>query len=116
MKTVTQTETDTRLQRIETELREIKKMLGHVISSNAKEKIFEKETLMSVKEVAAFTKVNTSVIYNKCAAGEIPFFKVGKLYKFKKEDILRWLESKNEKSVDVDAYVNDYLQKHLMKG
>jgi excisionase family DNA binding protein len=116
MKTVTQTETDTRLQRIETELQEIKKMLGHIISSNAKEKPFEKESLMSVKEVAAFTKVNSSVIYKECAAGEIPFFKIGKLYKFKREDILRWLESKNEKSVDVDAYVNDYLQKHLMKG
>ena len=110
-----QLETDLRLDRIESQLAEIKKMLSQMLTTNKSKELIE-EPLMNVKEVAAFTKIDSSVIYQKCAAGEIPYLKIGKLYKFKKEDILRWLKTKQEKKIDVEAYVNNYLQKHLMKG
>jgi excisionase family DNA binding protein len=72
---------------------------------------------MNVKDVARFLKVETAVVYAACNKGEIPFLKIGKLYKFKKTDVLKWLEKdKGSKVVDVDAYVNEYLQKKILKG
>jgi hypothetical protein len=43
--------------------------------------------------------------------------KIGKLYKFKKVDVLKWIEKeKQNKVVDVDAYVSKYLQNNILKG
>ena len=72
---------------------------------------------MNVKDVARFLKVETTVVYAACNKGEIPFLKVGKLYKFKKADVLKWLyKDKGNKLIDGDEYVNKYLQKHILKG
>ena len=38
------------------------------------------------------------------------------MYKFKKADVLKWMEKGKERLVDVDAYVDKYLQKHTLKG
>jgi hypothetical protein len=38
------------------------------------------------------------------------------MYKFKKADVLKWVEKEREKLVEVDAYVDKYLQKHALKG
>ena len=57
------------------------------------------------------------MVYAACNKGEIPFLRVGKLYKFKKADVLKWMEKdKGQKIVDVDEYVNKYLQTHVLKG
>ena len=75
------------------------------------------DTFMNVKDVPKFLEVETAVIYSACNKGEIPFLKVGKLYKFNKADVLKWLENGNQnKIIDVDAYVNRYLQKDIWKG
>ena len=77
----------------------------------------DEEVFMNVKDVARFLKVETAVVHSACSKGEIPFLKIGKLYKFKKNDVLNWLEKdKESKVVDVDAYVNKYLQKNILKG
>ena len=73
--------------------------------------------LMNVKDVAKFLEVERAVVYAACNKGEIPFLKVGKLYKFKKADVLMWLEQdKNKQIYDADEYVNKYLQKNILKG
>jgi excisionase family DNA binding protein len=64
-----------------------------------------------------FLKWKTAVVYAACNKGEIPFLKGGKLYKFKKADVLMWLEQdKNKQIYDADEYVNKYLQKNILKG
>ena len=56
-------------------------------------------------------------MYAACGKGELPFLKIGKLYKFRKRDVLKWLEKdKENKLVDVDAYVSKYLQNNILKG
>ena len=68
-------------------------------------------------EIAKFWRLKTAVVYAACSKGEIPFLKIGKLYKFKKTDVLKWLEKdKESKVVDVDAYVSKYLQNNILKG
>lgn len=72
---------------------------------------------MNVKDVAKFLKVETAVVDAACNNGEIPFLKVGRLYKFMKADVLMWLEKdKGNKLIDVDEYVNKYLQKNILKS
>jgi excisionase family DNA binding protein len=106
-----------RLDEIEHGVHEIKTLLLKLTLP----KTFTTEKLvdefMNVKELARFAKVETSTIYSACARHEIKFLKLGKLYKFKKDDVMAWLNSKsNGNSIDVDEYVEKYLQKHVLKG
>lgn len=88
-----------------------------LLSGQTKRIIDNEEMFMNVKDVARFLKVETADVYAACNKGEIPFLKIGKLYKFKKTDVLKWLKKEKEnKLVDVDEYVNKYLQKNILKG
>jgi excisionase family DNA binding protein len=106
-----------RLEEIEHGVHEIKSLLLklNIPKSFAVEKLVDE--IMNVKELASFAKVEASSIYSACAKHELKFIKVGKLYKFKKEDVLTWLNSKqSHDNVNVDEYVEKYLQKHVLKG
>ena len=92
-----------RLEDIEKEVHQIKMMLTEFLGCKSKSGIDDEGALMNVKDVAKFLKVETTVVYAACNKGEIPFFKVGKLYKFKKADVLKWLEKhKGHELIDVD--------------
>lgn len=56
------------------------------------------DCLMTVEEVAKYLKVEQSTIYTWAKEGKIPAIKIGRFWRFKKEDIDKWLEErKNEK-------------------
>ncbi|MBE7172218.1 MAG: helix-turn-helix domain-containing protein [Williamsia sp.] len=106
-----------RLEDIEKEVHQIKMMLTEFLGGEPKSGIVDEGALMNVKDVAKFLKVETAVVYAACNKGEITFLKVGRLYKFKKADVLKWLEKdKGNKFIDVDEYVSKYLQKNILKG
>lgn len=108
--------TEERLEQIEKDVSKIKLMLINFLS-NFKKTESKEEPLLNVKDVSSFLKVDSSVIYAACSKGELPFIKIGKSYKFKKEDILKWIENGRDKVViNVDDYVNSYLQKHTLRG
>jgi excisionase family DNA binding protein len=116
MKTEMNKTIDERLEQIEKDLSQIKMMVINFLSnlSNIQPK---EESLLNVKDVSSFLKVDNNIIYNACNKGEISFIKIGKSYKFKKEDILKWMEnSRDKKVINVDDYVNTYLQKHKLRG
>jgi excisionase family DNA binding protein len=70
-----------------------------------------------VKDVSSFLKVDSSIIYAACSIRELPYIKIGKSYKFKREDILKWIEKGRDKEViNVDDYVNSYLQRNTLRG
>jgi excisionase family DNA binding protein len=110
-----------RLEEIETEVHDIKSMLlkYFTLKSDATSGRSE-ETLMNVKDVAKFAGVETALIYSACAKGQIKFIRIGKLYKFKKEEVLKWLNSETENSnrieINMDEYVEKYLQKKPLHG
>jgi len=105
-----------RLEQIEKNINQIKLMFIEHLSNYTKTQSKE-EPLLNVKDVSSFLKVDNSIIYAACNKGEIPFIKIGKSYKFKKDDILKWVESCRDKSeIKVDDYVNSYLQRHILRG
>ena len=106
-----------RLEDIETEVRQIKTMLTELLYAQTKPVVSPQEALMNVKDIARFLKVETPVVYSACSKGELPFVKVGKMYKFRKPDVLKWLDTqKDSKETNIDEYISRYLQKHTLKG
>ena len=50
------------------------------------------DRLYDVQELAEYLSVSTQWIYERVQLKEIPYIKVGKLLRFQKSDIDRWLE------------------------
>ncbi len=117
MKTTVNRTIEDRLEDIENEVHQIKMMCVQFLSSKTNDVKNDEEMLLNAKDVARFLKVETAFVYAACNKGEIPFLKIGKLYKFKKTDVLKWLEKeKQNKAINVDAYVSKYLQNNILKG
>jgi len=106
-----------RLEHIEVAVQEIKSLVLKLGLPKAVPAERETEEFMNVKELVKFAKVEASVIYSACAKRELKFIKLGKLYKFRKQDVLDWINSgHSENSINVDEYVDKYLQKFRLKG
>lgn len=54
------------------------------------------DQILTVKEVAEYLKVNERTIYRLAAGGEMPAFRVGTSWRFRKEDVAAWIESQHE--------------------
>lgn len=59
------------------------------------------ERLIGIKEIAEYLGVTVNTMYAWVHCQQIPFYKVGRLVKFKKQDIDRWLEERkvNERAI-----------------
>jgi len=55
------------------------------------------DKILTLKEVAAYLKLAEKTAYKLAAEGKLPGFKVGGSWRFKAEDIERWIESKKSK-------------------
>ncbi len=56
------------------------------------------DKLMTVEQMAEYLQVDEYTVYVWARKGEIPAFKVGRFWRFRKEDIDEWLESRMNKS------------------
>jgi excisionase family DNA binding protein len=59
--------------------------------SNPRPRYFE-SPVMTVKECAAFLQVHPSGIYRLVRRHAVPSFKIGRHWRFSKDEIVRWLE------------------------
>jgi excisionase family DNA binding protein len=50
--------------------------------------------LLTVKQVAQILQWNPFTIVKKAEKGELPGFKMGRSWRFRAEDITRWIEEK----------------------
>ncbi|WLQ14255.1 helix-turn-helix domain-containing protein [Hahella aquimaris] len=56
------------------------------------------EPIMTVKDVASYLKLNERTVYRMATSAKIPAFKVGTSWRFKREDIEKWIEEqKNDR-------------------
>ena len=53
-------------------------------------------TIMNVEEVAGYLRVAPATVYRLAQRGEIPAAKVGRVWRFQKEAINRWLAAQAE--------------------
>jgi excisionase family DNA binding protein len=69
------------------------------------EKIF-----LTISEVSNYLSIKPSTLYAWVKTGEIPYYRLGKMVRFKKEDIDAWMESHRENGVDVDKKARKILK------
>lgn len=50
--------------------------------------------IMTIKEVASYLKITEKTAYRLTADGEIPGFKVGGAWRFRKQEIDAWIEER----------------------
>jgi excisionase family DNA binding protein len=55
------------------------------------------EQLLDSTDIAQFLKINPKTLQSMARSGQIPAIRVGKLWRFLKSDIEKWLRSKVEK-------------------
>jgi PTS system nitrogen regulatory IIA component len=54
---------------------------------------------LTIKELAKYLNVTRRTIYNLLERGELPGFKVGANWRFRKEDIDKWIEDSKKMNV-----------------
>ncbi len=55
------------------------------------------DEILTLKEVADYLKLAEKTAYRLAAEGKLPGFKVGGSWRFKREDILQWIEVQKKK-------------------
>ena len=63
---------------------------------------------MSIKEVAEFLGVSKIAIYKWAKKGFIPCLRVGRQYRFIKEEIIEWAKKRGSKGRMREEKVNQY--------
>jgi excisionase family DNA binding protein len=53
---------------------------------------------MTVEEVAAFLNVDKKTVYRMAQRGDLPGFKVAGTWRFRREDLDRWIETQLQRS------------------
>ncbi len=64
------------------------------------------ERTLTIKEIAKYLNVTERTIYNLLDRGELPGFKVGASWRFKKEDIDKWIEDSKKMSISAKKQQN----------
>jgi len=57
--------------------------------------VFDKQRLLTAKDVAELLQCSLQHIYNLVWRGEIPFVKIGGLLRFRREQLTEWLNERN---------------------
>ncbi len=55
------------------------------------------ESVLTIKQIAQYLNVTERTIYNLLQRGELPGFKVGMAWRFRKEDIDKWIQRNMKK-------------------
>jgi len=60
------------------------------------------DSILTIKEVAEYLKVNERTIYRLAASGELPAFKVGNSWRFKQSELEYWITAQQSNSPDTN--------------
>ena len=50
------------------------------------------DTLMDIKQVASYLQINEATAYSWAQKGRLPGIKIGRIWRFRREDIEAWLD------------------------
>ena len=54
--------------------------------------------ILTIREVAEYLKLNEKTAYRFAAEGKIPGFKVGGAWRFRRDEIVRWIKQQEIKN------------------
>jgi len=67
-----------------------------MISKNKKSE-FDMKKWLTLEQIADYLQMSTSSIYKMAQAGKIPAYKIGRQWRFKIEEIDKWVEEQRPK-------------------
>jgi len=53
------------------------------------------DEILTIKDVAKYLKVNERTVYRLAASKEIPAFKVGNVWRFRKDELDQWIKQQS---------------------
>jgi len=71
------------------------------------------ERTLTIKELAKYLNVTERTIYNLLERGELPGFKVGANWRFRKEDIDKWIEDNKKMNIPAKKQQNKRNRKQI---
>ena len=70
------------------------------------------ERLMTAKQVSELIEVKPSTVYQWVHLGLIPYIKIGKCVRFKKDELFRWIDKNHRKERVSFKSAEQSLKKH----
>ena len=64
-----------------------------------------KDNLMGIEELASYLGVKVSTLYKWVHAKQVPYYKIGRLVKFRKSEVDCWIEDKRVGEVNIDTLI-----------
>lgn len=61
----------------------------------------EPSNILSLDEAAAYFKCSTKTVQRMCRARKLPYFMMGKLWRFRRTDLLSWEQAQMQNAVEV---------------
>ncbi len=74
------------------------------------------EEILNAEQLAGYLKIPVSSVYAKVRSGDIPTIRIGRLYRFRKADIDRWLGAQKVEIEDPSRIVDQILYSMGKKG
>jgi excisionase family DNA binding protein len=65
---------------------------------------------LTILEVSQYLHIKPATLYSKVESGDIPHYKIGRLVRFRREDIDRWMEEHRRIPIDVKKAVRSVLR------
>jgi excisionase family DNA binding protein len=60
------------------------------------------KTFLNIEQASAYLNIKRSFLYTLVEAGEVPHYKVGRLIRFKQDDIDEWMEKHRREPLDAN--------------
>ena len=57
------------------------------------------DEILTIKDVAAYLKVNERTVYRLAASKKIPAFKVGNAWRFRKDELDQWIRQQSNHGI-----------------
>ncbi len=103
-----------RISDLEGTVRHLERRLSHQFEEGDFTDMNACEEVLTVSDVANLLGLPRHIVYSKALAGEIPSFRIGRRYKFSRTKVLEWFEVKFDKTIDVNEFVEKYLQSNVL--
>jgi excisionase family DNA binding protein len=65
---------------------------------------------LTIQEVSEYLHIKPATLYSKVESGDLPYYKLGRLLRFKLEDIDRWMETHRRDSSGANTRVKAILK------
>ena len=70
----------------------------------------ENEGFWSIEQVCQYLNIKRSTAYSLVESGSIPFYRIGRLLRFKPDDVKSWMESHRSEGIDASKRAKGILK------